>query len=123
MLVPRVQPGDVISADLFNALVDAVQAAQLEVAPGSGLVYEDGPGGRALGLSLPRFLWGKTTGALSGGTYPFTQQREDASGAWINGPVTGTAYEVNGNTSVAVGTRIKLWRTAAGDWRFLAGAC
>jgi hypothetical protein len=121
--LPRVKPGDPITADLVNALIDAARASQLSVGPDSGLVLTEGPEGPVLAAERLGFLWGKLTGGISGGTYPFTQQREDAGGTWVDGPITGAAYETTGNTALTAGTLVQLWRTAAGDWRFQASAC
>lgn len=119
MPLPRVKPGQPITAGLFNALVEAANAQSLTVAQGSGLAIDRG----VLYATIPGPMWAKITGAISGGAYPFTQQFPAASGAWTNGPLTGNAVETTGNTSVATGTIVQVWRTPAGDWRFRASQC
>ena len=121
--LPRVKAGDAVSATDFNALIDAANSCKVSVGTGSGLVIVSGPNGDSMSTTLTSFLWAKTTGAISGGTYPFTQQIPATGGTWTDGTFTGTAYEVNGNTSVTTGTKIKLWRSAAGNWLFNASAC
>ncbi len=121
--LPRVQEGDIVSIEDFNALIDAANGCGVTVGPGSGLIMTSGPDGGVLGTALASFLWAKTTGAISGGKYPFTQQMPMAAGTWAAGPVTGNAYEVHGNPSVASGTYIKVWRAASGAWLFNASAC
>jgi hypothetical protein len=123
MKLPRVREGEPITADLFNRLFEVAEKCGLGVAQGSGLSLIDGPDGYVLGASVPVFRWGKTTGALSGGTYPITEQFPAASGTWTAGSLSVTAYEDNGNTSVATNTYVKFWRSVQGDWRFSAGTC
>ena len=82
-----------------------------------------GPDGYTLDAVVDEPIWGETTGAISGGQYPFKQVFPDASGTWADGTLTDTAYEVNGNTSVDTGKRGLFWRTAQGSWAFNAGTC
>ncbi len=123
MKLPRLKAGDPITEDFLNALVDAARRSTLTVGPSSGLAMVQGTDGYVLVAVLPMTIWGKTTGAISGGTYPFTQQFPDASGTWTAGTVTGEAYEVNGNAEVPTGTYIALERTPQGDWRFRSDSC
>lgn len=123
MSLPRVQVGDVISVDLFNALIDAANRARLRVAQSCGILLNDHPDGYTLSTSIPSFLWAKTTGAISGGQYPWVLLLPDTSGAWTVTSITGTAYEANGNTSVASGTYIQLYKLSSGIWEFRASLC
>jgi hypothetical protein len=123
MKLPRVKPGEVVAAELFNALIDAANGCGITVGPGSGLVLSSNQQGSVLSTAIPMFYWAKTTGPISGGKYPFTQQRPATGGTWTAGSLTGNAYEVNGNTNVATGTYIKIWRAPSGVWLFNASAC
>jgi hypothetical protein len=124
MKLPRVKPDDPITADLMNLLLAVAESCRLEVVQGGGLLMEENPqGGYTLGLAVGRFFWAKITGAISGGTYPWTEQFPDASGAWTAGTRTGVAYEENGNTSVAANTYVRMRRTIVDDYRFQAGTC
>jgi hypothetical protein len=123
MKLPRVKEGDPITADLFNRLFEVAESCRLTVGQGSGLSLLAGPDGYTLSAVVSKPIWGKITGAISSGTYPFTLQFEGAAGTWTDGPLTGLAYEVSGNTAVPIDTYVKLWWTSSGDWRFLAGSC
>ncbi len=123
MKLPRVKEGDPITANLFNRLIEVAESCSLSVGQGSGLSLLAGPDGYTLSAQLSKPIWGKITGSISSGTYPFTLQFEGPSGTWTDGPMTGLAYEVSGNTSVPIDTHVELWWTSSGDWRFLAGSC
>lgn len=119
MPLPRVKPGEKITAGLMNALIEAANAQALTVAQGGGLALDRG----VLYATIRQPIWVKLTGSISGGTYPFTQQFPDTGGTWTDGPLTGTAYEVTGNTSLTSGTYGHAWKQADGSWRFKASAC
>lgn len=123
MKLPRVKAGDPITADLFNRLLEVAESCRLSVGQGGSLSLLAGPDGYTLSALVSRPAWAKTTGVLADGTYPFTLQHEGPSGTWIDAPLTGVAYEISGNTSVPIGTYVRLWWSSAGDWRFLAGSC
>lgn len=124
MKLPRVKPGDEITADLMNKLLEVAESCRLEVVQGGGLLMESNPeGGYTLSLAVGRFFWAKITGAISGGTYPWTEQFPAASGTWTAGTRTGVAYEENGNTSVPTNTYVRMRRTVVNDFRFSAGTC
>lgn len=123
MKLPRVREGDPITDTLFNALIDAANACNLSVGDGGSLNMFAGPDGYTLDAVLSEPIWGETTGAISGGTYPFKEVIEAASGTWANGTLTDVAYELNGNATVASGKRARFWRTAQGEWIFNAGTC
>lgn len=123
MQLPRVKEGDPITADLFNRLFEVAEQCNLKVAQGGRIDLIAGPDGYVLSTMMTTPIWIKTTGAISSGTYPFTQQFPDSSGAWTAGSLTDVAYEANGNTAVPTNTYARAWRTAQGDWRFLAGTC
>ena len=123
MKLPRVKEGDPITTDLFNALFEVAERCNLSVGQGGCLNLSAGPDGYALSSAISQPIWGKITSTISGGTYPFTQQFPASGGTWTAGSLTDVAYEANGNTAVATNTFVRLWRTAQGDWRFLAGTC
>lgn len=123
MNIPHVKPDDPITAAAFNRLVDIANACTLSVAQGSGLTLQSGPDGHVLGTTIMMPFYAKITGPISSGQYPFTVQFPAASGTWQASSQTGTAWEITGNTSVATNTYVKMWRSAAGDVRFLAGTC
>lgn len=123
MELPRVEPGQPITADAWNALIDAANQCNLTVADNSGLTLFEDEDGYVLGSAILTYYWAITTGPISGGTYPFTQQWPAASGTWTAGALSDDAYETTGNTTVPTGTYIKVWETVAGDWRFRAPTC
>lgn len=123
MKLPRVKPGDPITADLFNRLIEVAESCRLSVGQGGGLSLLSGPDGYTLTAQVSRPVWGRITGAIADGLYPFTLQHEAPAGAWIDASLTGHAYEINGNLAVPVGAYVRLWWTSSGDWRFLAGSC
>lgn len=123
MKIERAKVGDVLTDELLNALIDVANSCDFTVGQNSGLHMIEDQGGRTLTSDIPSFIWGKTTGAISGGTYPFTQQFPDSGGTWTAGPLSDVAYEVNGNTSVTSGTYVKLFLTDDGTWRFWASTC
>lgn len=119
--LPRVADGDPITDTLWNALIDAARRCNIEV--GEGLQSTEGPDGITLSAEGDEPFYAKITGAISGGTYPWTEQFPDASGAWTAGTRTGVAYEENGNTSVPTNTYVMMEWTPVGDFRFSAGTC
>lgn len=123
MKLPRVKPGDPITAADFNRLIDAADQCRLTVGQGGRLNLSATPDGYVLNAVVSEPIWGKITGPLSGGTYPFTEQFPDSGGTWTVGTLSDVAYEAEGNPSVATDTYVQLWRSASGDWRFLAGTC
>lgn len=123
MSLPKAKGGQPIFDGDFNRLIDIANSCNLTVGQGSGLNLQSGPDGYVLSTSVAMPFWAKITGAISSGQYPFTQQYEATGGTWTAAPLTGTAFEITGNTSVAANTYVKMWRSAAGDYRFLAGSC
>lgn len=123
MNITKVKEGDPITAESFNRLVDAANSCELSVAQGSGLTLASGPDGHVLGTAIMLPFYAKITGAISGGQYPFTVQFPAAGGTWTAGTQTGTAFEITGNLTVAVNSYVRMWRTTAGDYRFLKGTC
>jgi hypothetical protein len=123
MHLPRVKDGDPIAVEDFNKLFEVAERCALSVGQGSSIHLLSGPDGYVLSAAVSTPIWIKTTGAISGGTYPFTEQFPAAGGTWTAGTLTDVAYEANGNTSVPADTYARAWRTAQGDWRFLAGDC
>jgi len=121
--LPRVRPGEPITDTVFNRLIDAANRCRLSVGQGGGLRLVETPSGYLLEALDSEPIWGKITGPAVGGSFPFVEQIPLASGTWSDGPFTDEAYEANGNDSVPTSTRALFWRTAEGDWRFLAGVC
>jgi hypothetical protein len=84
-----------VTALALTALSDSIdRAGHLSVDPSSGLDLIATTAGPILRVQRRRSIWGKLTGPTS--PYSFTQQFDDMSPTWANGPRTGTAYEVNG---------------------------
>lgn len=123
MKLPRVKEGDPITEGLMNRIIDVANQCSLNVGDGGSLNMSAGPDGYTLDAVLEEPIWGKTTAGISGGTYAFTEQIPAASGTWTNGTLSDVAYELNGNTTVAVGKLAKFWRTAQGEFVFNAGTC
>jgi hypothetical protein len=123
MQLPRVKVGDPITPDLFNKLFEVAERCHLSVGQGGSLNLLAGPDGYTLSAVVSAPIWVKITGPISGGTYPFTQQFPASGGTWTAGSLSDVAYEANGNTSVPANTFARAWRTAHGDWRFMAGTC
>lgn len=123
MKIPRIKVGEIITEGFLNKFVDAANACNLSVGDGGSLNMSAGPDGYTLDAVLEEPIWGKTTGPLASGSYPFTEQIEAAGGTWTNGTLTDVAFELNGVTTVATGKLAKFWRTAQGEWIFLAGTC
>lgn len=110
----------------LNELVDGVNRAQVYVAPGSGLVAQQGPNGVTLASTVQPEFWGHVTALVSGSSYTVVERQRTASSTWQDGARTVTAIEVNGNTSVTtdgtVYVRVRLSRTSA-EWLFQASSC
>lgn len=116
----RVQPGDPLTADAFNAIAEQLERfANLSVADGGPLRLWSGPTGKALALAIPRDTLARLSGSsspyswtevsdASGGTY--TEQSNANSG-------TSNAYEVNGVSGLDGQLAWLTW-SAARDWRF-----
>jgi hypothetical protein len=119
--LPRVEPDDPITDGFLNALIEAAGRCRLEV--GSGLQAAEGPTGTVLSTVVSRPFYAKITGALSGGTYPFTEQFTAAGGTWTAGNLTGVAYEQNSYASVPTNTYVIMRWVAAGYYQFAAGSC
>jgi hypothetical protein len=119
--IPHVKPGDVITAEDFNAIAERLERCMnLTVAQGSGLVMSSGPWGKALGLALPHDIWGQLSGSSS--PYSFVEVMRTTSNTWATfGHRSGTnnAYEINGKSGLN-GKVVQLSWTPAGDWRFVA---
>jgi hypothetical protein len=117
--IPHVKPGDVITAEDFNAIAERLERCMnLTVAQGSGLVMSSGPWGKALGLALPHDIWGQLSGSSS--PYSFVEVMRTTSNTWATfGHRSGTsnAYEINGKSGLN-GKVVQLSWTPAGDWRF-----
>jgi hypothetical protein len=119
--LPRVEEGDPVTDTLWNALIDAARRCNVE--PGPGLHMDENPDGVVLSALVVREFYAKITGAISGGTYPWTEQFPAASGTWTAGTRTGVAYERNGNTTVPSNTYVTMKWTVAGFYEFVAGSC
>lgn len=119
----RLKVGDEITEGWLNDLIALANSCNLSVGTGGSLTMTEGPDGYTIGADFTEPIWGRITGAISSGTYPFTEIFPDTAGAWVDGTLTGVAYESDGNTSVATGKRVRLTWTAEGDYRFRAGTC
>jgi hypothetical protein len=119
----KVKAGDRITEGLFNELIAIANRAQLTVSQGCGLSLIAGPHGYTLSASIPRPIWGKVTGPLASGTYPFTQQFPGTGGTWTAGTLSDVAYESNGNPNVPLNSIVELQWMSTGDWRFTLGSC
>jgi hypothetical protein len=117
----KVNPGDPITADLFNLVADTLEKfSNLQVMQGSGLLMDSGPHGTVLSVALKQDVRALLSGASS--PYSWTEVEDTASGATAAfGMRSGTtdAYEINAKSGLA-GKVVALTWTAAGDWRFQA---
>src|SRR4051795_11230555 len=112
MQPPRVKVGDPITPDLFNKLFEVAERCSLSVGQGGSLNLLAGPDGYTLSAVISEPIWIKTTGPISGGTYPFAQQFPASGGTWTAGSLSDVAYEANGNPAVPTNTYARAWRTA-----------
>lgn len=123
MSIRRLKVGDEITEGWLNELIALANSCNLSVGTGGSLKLLSGPDGYTISADFAEPIWGEITGPISSGTYPFKEIFPDTAGTWVDGTVTGVAYESDGNTSVATGKRVRLIWTAEGDYRFRAGAC
>lgn len=123
MAIRRLKVGEEITEGWLNDLIALANSCNLSVGTGGNLTMISGPDGYTIDADFSEPIWGRITGPISSGAYPFTQIFPDTAGAWIDGTLTGVAIEADSNTSVATGKRVRLYWTAQGDWRFRAGTC
>lgn len=123
MSMRRLKVGDEITEGWLNDLIALANSCNLSVGTGGNLTLTEGPDGYTLSADFSEPRWAEITGPIAGGVYPFKEIFPDTAGTWIDGTVTGDAYEADGNTSVATGKRVRLTWTAEADWRFRAGTC
>ena len=106
----RVNPGDPIRAEDFNALAEAIENIGVVGVPpimvDDNVVRYDGE---------PPGFWIKITGAPSGAKHPWREVFPATGGGWTNGTRTGTtstdsAYELNGSTSTLTNKYARAWR-------------
>lgn len=121
--IPPIRAGDLITEGWLNKIVDAANQANLTVGDGGSLALTVGPDGYSLSSVVSTSTYGKITGPISGGQYPFTEQFPDTGGTWVAGTTTGTAYEQNNNPSVSVNTIVELKWSSAGYYQFERGSC
>jgi len=117
--IPRVEVGDPITADLFNALASRLERfANLSVS-GRSLRHWSSPTGQSLARACPQLTWARLSGDTS--PYSFVEVREGPGGDWEELPHgdSGTllVHEVNGKDGLD-GSVVPIRWTSAGDWRF-----
>lgn len=113
--LPDWKPGDELTADGLNAPRVAIRAESLASTGPASVRRTTGRTDVSRVRALP--IIGLLSGASS--PYSFTQQVDTAGGTWATGPLTGTAYEVNGVAGLA-STRHRLYPDRFGAWRFQA---
>jgi hypothetical protein len=120
---PRVKPGDPITAEALNSLLDLADRAGIDLAVGSGL---DRRGGAI--VSTRRWEGFVKLTSRSGSSYAWTEAVR-VGGAWEDGVRSGTttddpALEVNAATSLSTfPTRVRAWRLTDGTLAFQVSAC
>jgi hypothetical protein len=119
--LPRVEPGDPITADLFNQLLAIAEGCNLVVGP--GLQVDQGGDGAALSLVVPESFTARITGPLDVDTYPWIEVFPDADGTWADGSRTGDAFERNANADVPEDLIVDMRWVVAGWYTFDAGGC
>jgi|GEM_PF-2545760 len=117
--IPRVEVGDPITAELFNALASRLERfANLSVS-GRSLRHWSSPTGQSLARACPQVTWARLSGDTS--PYSFVEVREGPGGDWEELPHgdSGTllVHEVNGKDGLD-GSVVPIRWTSAGDWRF-----
>lgn len=123
--LPRVQPGDPITADHYNAIADALMELGIDVAIGGGLNLS----GNTLSKYRKAERWIKLTsvsGSGSSAVYAWTTQLR-AGGAWVDGLPVGTttdnpAIRENGTNALTLPTIVRAWQEVDG-LHFLASDC
>lgn len=123
MSIRELKAGAEITEGWVGDLVAVANQCNLGVGDGGRLTITEGPDGYTIDVDFSEPIWGRITGPLASGTYPFIEIFPDTSGAWVDGTMTDVAYEADGNTSVATGKRVQLSWTSQADWRFRAGTC
>ena len=125
-LFDPIKSGDKIYASVWDALRRiALRFVRFTVATPLQLIQT--PSGYHLNIALPEEFWAKVTGGSN--PYAWTEQIPVASGGWTAGTRTGTtttnsAYEVNNNTGVPVGTFVRLEdRQGGSKYLFLYSKC
>jgi hypothetical protein len=127
--LPDPRPGDDLDATFFQAIVAWVRANAPKVAPGGGLRFQAVGGGQQLVAEKRPAFWARLTASGGGGSYSFKRQTDAAAGSFVDdNTMTGTATEVNGVATLAVGasTGLIVWVEQAGatsTWRFSKGTC
>lgn len=109
-----------LSATELNRLMSAVEAQDRITGSGSASVQRNG-GGFQITADSVLFIFARITGSPTGANYPWTEiYYDDSTTAWIDGGRSGTAAvcparEINGDTAVASGTRVRMELSPAGD--------
>jgi hypothetical protein len=131
MPLPRVRAGDAITAELFNALVAAVEAGRLDITLGCGFSLTETPAGTILGSTamatqLARIVSGPDTAGKYAwrGVYRKPDDTyDDLDPSVSDGSLGDPAYELNSIRAVTPGTRVLLTRSpTTGEWMFDAPA-
>lgn len=125
--LPRVKPGDLITAEHINRLFsEAERLANIQVA--YPLESHSNDGNTTIRVVSQSEAWIKITSAATGTAYAWTEQIEQSGGTWTNGPRSGTtssdpAYEANGSTSVTLNRIVRARKRSVGGWVFEFGEC
>jgi hypothetical protein len=108
--------GDPLAADRLNERSHALDGAlRLGADPAGGLGVTATPRGRVLRRNRRPPIMGLLSGSSS--PYTFVQRVEGPTGALVDGPLAGTAYEVNSVAGLG-GLTVRLHPDRFGDWRF-----
>lgn len=127
--LPKVEPGDEISADHIAAIYDALQRLQITVSQNCGITMDSGSTGITLGLGINEGFWIKLT-SRSSNSFAWTEQIHQAGDTWVDGYQSGTtstdpAHEVNGNSTLpTLPVKVWAWRVpASNEVTFNIGTC
>lgn len=115
----HVQPGDPITASLWNEVSDRIaRFANLQSASPYLRIY-DSPFGKSLSLAFPEPTYARLSGSTS--PYSFVEVRDGPGGTWVDMPNgdsgTSNVWEINGKSGLG-GKVVEIHWTAARDWRF-----
>lgn len=128
--LPRVNPGDAVTAAIINSASEALE--QQRILPGAGVKVADTGQGVAISVDGIVGFWAKVGAVSTSGAapaYAWTEQITQDGGTWVDGPRAGTttdnpARESTANATVASGT-IAWFRQAPGSEQlvFTASKC
>jgi hypothetical protein len=129
------RPGDELSASWLTALLKRLKRAEIRV--GAGLDKVEADGGTLLrALARPPQRIVAVLNDRDGDKFSWTEQVASAGGGWTSTSRSGRAsasspgtapvdpaYEYDLLTSPPVGSRVEMFRSTAGDWRFQLRPC